>query len=124
MLALLPHWTTFDTMLVLCANIAGLGLLIVLVARQAQRRDQAIQELLQRVADEWRFQHAQGTYVGTLRGLWTVLEDGLERGGLPADFRRRIYRAGDECFERFFEATGVTSREDHRPILFDVSREA
>jgi hypothetical protein len=103
-------WTTFDTMLVVLSSLVALALYI---GRKTRRLEQVLtnrighlDELLNRVESEWRFQHRQGTYVGTIEGLWRVLEIGLEKSdGLNPELRAAIYRAGDEMFSAFHAET-------------------
>ena len=49
-------------------------------------------------------QHRASTYVNTLQGLWGILRDGAENGGLELEMRKRIYAAGDEQFALYREA--------------------
>jgi len=50
-------------------------------------------------------QHRAATYVNTLQGLWGILEDGAQNGGLDLEMRKRIYKAGNEQFALYREAT-------------------
>lgn len=118
-------WRTFDTSLVVIANGLAIIACIVYIGWRAAKRDADAREerdefralltdlrsLLLQVEDTWKYQHAQGTYVGTLRGLWHVLEQGAETGGLDLTMRQAIYRAGDEMFDAFYAATGIKEVE-------------
>jgi hypothetical protein len=98
-------WTTFDTMIVGIVNVVVVAGFVVWRLRSQERRVlDAVSELntvLARVQDEWRFQHRQATYVGSLRGYWRVLKQGADQGGLPLEMRQFIYAAGDEMFDAF-----------------------
>lgn len=134
---MLATWTTSDTSIVVIANTAALVLFLLWQFRKTRQladantaqllRNTELTEqnvaLLDRVQDEWRFQHRQGTYVGTIHGLWKVLALGLEQGGLDEDLCRSIYAAGDEMFEAFYAEnnhadTGATLRQE-RPVMFE-----
>lgn len=98
-------WTSFDSLIVLTVNVAiATALIFWWLRRNRQefnRRLDTLDELLARVQDEWRYQHQQATYVGTIEGYWRVLEIGIEEGGLPLHMRKKIYDAGDEMFKAF-----------------------
>lgn len=110
--------------------VAGVQLLVIyrLVAglRRAAEKNGAliarnteimhtVAHLLRDVDNEWRWQHAQGTYVGTIHGLWNVLKEAASDGvGLPVEMRNVVYETGDQMFDKFYAAT---SEKSHDPFV-------
>jgi hypothetical protein len=61
--------------------------------------------------------HVVLTAVGTMHGLVSALEQGLESGGLPEATREAIYRAHAEQVEFVYKRVGeVSGRSDLAPV--------
>jgi hypothetical protein len=84
--------------------------------------------LVRRLLEELRFvressdlHHGVLTAVGTMHGLITALENGLETGGMSPQTRAAIYRAHDEqvAFVMYTagEAAGSPSTEGHSEVF-------
>lgn len=111
-------WTTFDTTLVVCTNVL---LASALVWWKVSRATRSLQEAIDDFKQAWRSQHRQATQVGTLRGLITALELGLEEGGLDAQLRRKIYRACDEAFRLIDEERDSQGQLDRQLVASTIA---
>ena len=95
-----PVFDPADRFRIIMGAILGQSLLLYwLVVRLFKARESMIE-----YRKELMSQHRAATYVNTIQGLWGILKDGADNGGMDLEMRKRIYVAGDEQFTLYREA--------------------